>query len=70
MPAVLDRPHAVVVELARPPQRRQMPGLASMDRALGDNRAGRAVDRGQRVAVLVRVRPDHVIYHRPFVGDH
>jgi hypothetical protein len=64
--AVLDRPDPVGVKLARPVQRGEVPGILGLDRALPDERAERAVDGGQRVRVLVRVRADHGHPSRPF----
>jgi hypothetical protein len=67
MPAVLDRPHPLAGELARPAQRFEMPGLASSDRALAQDLASSRIHGHQRVVALVRIRPDHDHLHRPFV---
>jgi hypothetical protein len=65
VPAVLDRPHALVIELARPPHRGQIPQLLSLDLTLPAHPAGPLVDRRQRVRALVCVRSDHDHLHRP-----
>src|SRR5437763_9506953 len=67
MPAVLSRPHPLTIELARPPYRRQMPGVIGLDLPTAADSARALVDRCKRVRPLVRLRsdPDHV--HRPFV---
>jgi hypothetical protein len=67
VPAVLDRPRPLLIQLPRPTNRGQMPRLLSLDLALAANPAGALVDRRERVRALVRVRPDHDHMHRPFV---
>jgi hypothetical protein len=57
--AVLDRPHPLVVQSARPTHRGQMPRLVGLDLALAALPAAPRIDRRQRVRALVRVRPDH-----------
>jgi hypothetical protein len=57
--AILECPDAVVVERARPAQRLQMASRVSGDRLLRNDRAGRRVDRCQRMRALVSVRTDH-----------
>ena len=59
MPTVLNRPHPLVVQPARPTHRRQMPLLVGLDLAGAAPPAGPRVDGRQRVRALVRVRPDH-----------
>src|SRR5215207_7019096 len=70
VPAVLDRPHPLVIEPARPAHRGQMPRLLGLDLARAAHPTGSLVDGRQRVRALVRVRPDHDHLHRPFVIDH
>ena len=65
MPAVLDRPHTLPIELACPPYRRQMPGVIGLDLPAAANPARAFVNRRE----LVRVRSDHDHVHRPFVRD-
>ena len=67
VPAVLDRPHPLLVQAPSPPDRGQMPGLVSLDLPAAAHPAGSLIDRRQRVRALVRVRPDHDHMHRPFV---
>lgn len=59
MPAVLDRPHTIVIQAKRPADRRQMPGIVSCDLTVCAHLARAIVDRRQRVRPLVRVRPNH-----------
>ena len=59
VPAVLDRPHTIVIQVTRPADRGQMSGIVSCDLAVAAHLAGAVVDRRQRVRPLVRVRPDH-----------
>jgi hypothetical protein len=63
MPTVLNRPHPFLIELARPPQRLQMPRLVGRDRALRADRAAAGVNRRQRMRALVNVGTEHD--HRP-----
>ena len=65
--AVLDRPHPLLVEPARPAHRGQMPRLLGLDLPGAAHPAGSRVHRRQRVRALVRVRSDHDHLHRPFV---
>jgi hypothetical protein len=45
VPAVLDRPHPLVVQRPRPPHRGQMPGLLSLDLPGAAHPARSLVDR-------------------------
>src|SRR5918992_5190884 len=67
MPAVLDRPHPLVIQPARPAHRGQMALLLGPDLAGAASPARPRVDGRQRMGELVRVRPDHDHLHRPFV---
>jgi hypothetical protein len=66
VPAVLDRPHPLVIQPARPPHGGQIPRLLGRDLAGAALSPGPRVDRRQRVRALVRVRSDHDHAHRPF----
>jgi hypothetical protein len=66
--AVLDRPHPLFVQPARPAQRGQMPRLLGLDLPGAAHPACPRVHSRQRVRALVRVRSDHDHLHRPFVG--
>lgn len=68
MPAVLDRPHAFVIQTACPPHRGQMPGIVGRDLPAAANLAGSLVHASERVLALVCVHPDHDHLHHPFVG--
>ena len=57
--AVLDRPHSLLVQPARPAHRGQVSRLLGLDLALAADPARALVDRRQRVRALVRVHPDH-----------
>ncbi len=59
VPAILQRPHAVVFEAARPPQQRVKPAPADLDRLIAKQLAGRRRNRGERVRPLVSVRTKH-----------
>ena len=59
MPAVLQRPHPLAVEAARPDQQRREPASADRDRLVAEQLTGRGVDRRDRVRALVGVRPEH-----------
>ena len=59
VPAILDRPHAIVIQAARPANRGQMPRIIGIDLPATADLAGSLVDGRQRVRPLVRVRPDH-----------
>ena len=65
-PAVLDRPYPLRIEASRPAQRCLMAGVLGLDLTLTANAARSIVHPSQRVAVLVRVRPDHDHAYRPF----
>jgi len=65
VPAVLQRPDALIVELARPRQQRAEPRAADLDRALAHQLAGRRADAGDRVRALVGVRAEHNHGSRP-----
>src|SRR5438094_6494290 len=67
MPAVLDRPHPLAAELARPAQRLEVACLTGPDHALAHDLTRRRIHRPKRVVALVRIRPDHDHLHRPFV---
>ena len=68
--AVLDRPHPLAVRGRAPtPAGHQTSAAWPCTVAVGEHAAGRGVDRGQRVRVLVGVRPDHDHLHRPFDWD-
>ena len=66
MPAVLDRPHPLLVEASRPTQRGQMPRFLSLDLALAVDPARAIVHSRQHMCALVRVRADHDHLDRPF----
>src|ERR671922_2117485 len=57
--AVLDRPHPLLIQTARPAHRGQMSRLLGLDLAAAADPARARVDRRQRVPALVRVHPDH-----------
>src|SRR3954467_7098916 len=59
MPAVLQRPHSLSPELARPPDERREARGPNLDRPLAQQFAGRRRDRGDRVRALVAVRTEH-----------
>jgi hypothetical protein len=66
VPDVLDHPHPLAVELARPLQQLTEPLTSCTDRPLGDLHAER-VNRDPRVRLLVRIDPDRQHHVRPFV---
>jgi hypothetical protein len=66
VPAVLDRPHPLIIQPARPAHRSQIPRLLGPDLASAALPARPRIDGRQRVRALVRVRPDHDHAHRPF----
>src|SRR5687767_4286131 len=66
VPAVLDRPHPLVIQPTRPAHRGQMPLLLRLDLAGAALPAGPRVDRRQRMSALVHVRSNHDHLHRPF----
>ena len=59
MPAVLQRPHPLAIEAARPDHQRREPAGTDRDRLVAEHLAGRRVDRRDRVRALVGVRPEH-----------
>jgi len=63
--AVLDRPHPLVIKLAGPAQRCEMPRLLGLDLTRCADPARALIDGCQRVCALVRVRPDHDHLHHP-----
>ena len=66
VPAVLDRPHPLGVERARPAQQLAEAGVACRHRQLPPRGGGQRVDRPAGMRALVRVRPDHDHAGRPF----
>jgi hypothetical protein len=67
VPDVLDHPHPLTVERARPPQQLTEPLTPGSDRPLRDLHPKR-VDRDPRVRLLVRIDPDRHHPVRPFVA--
>src|SRR3954464_10805583 len=59
VPAVLKRPHAVLVESARPLQQRAETAAPNRDGLLAKRLARSGRDRGDRVRTLVSVRAEH-----------
>src|SRR3954447_16526855 len=59
MPAVLQRPHPLAIEAARPDHQRREPAGTDRDRLVPEQLTARTVDRRDRVRALVRVRPEH-----------
>ena len=57
--AVLDRPHAIVAQAARPADRGQMPRPVRSDLAAAAHPARSLIHRRKRVRPLVPVRPNH-----------
>jgi hypothetical protein len=71
LPAVLDRPHPLLIEPARPFDPSQVSRLVRVDLTSAADLARPLVDRRERMRALVRVRPDHDHYPCPFVcSDH
>ena len=69
MPAVLDRPHAFVIQTACPPHRGQMPGIVGRDLPAAANLAGSLVHASERVLALVCVStPITIICTIPSLG--
>jgi hypothetical protein len=66
VPAVLDRPDPLAVELARPPQQFAEASMARRRGQLATRPGGQRVDRATRVGLLVRVRPNNNHLQRPF----
>ena len=66
VPAVLDRPDALLIERPRPGQHALVPGGRRLDRLAALQLAGLRADRRAGVALLVWIRPDHDHLHRPF----
>ncbi len=67
MPAVLKRPHSILIQPAGPAHRGQMPRIVSLDLPATADPAGPLIDCREHVRALVRVRPDHDYLLRPFV---
>jgi hypothetical protein len=65
VPAVLQRPHTVGVEAARPPQQRAEPAPTDRDRSLAEQLTGSGRDRRDRVRTLVSARAEHDHCPRP-----
>jgi hypothetical protein len=59
VPAVLQRPHPLAINTARPLQQRAEPTAADRDGLLAEQLAGWRCDRGDRVRTLVSVRAEH-----------
>jgi hypothetical protein len=59
VPAVLDRPHALLIQATGPADRGEMARLVGLELPLSSHPAGALVHRRQRVRSLVRVRADH-----------
>ena len=68
VPAVLQCPHHIRVELPRPLQRLTMRSVVSGDLTLAYDLAGPGVDGSERVRALVGIRSDHNHLLGPFVG--
>ena len=66
VPAVLDRPHPLPIEPARPAHRGQIPRPLGPDLARAALPTGPRVHGRQRMRALVRVRSDHDHPRRPF----
>jgi hypothetical protein len=56
VPAILDRPHPLLIQAARPPDRGEMPRIIRLDLPAAADPAGSLVDRRERVRSLVGVR--------------
>ncbi len=59
VPAILQRPDALAVDAARPPQQRSESAPADLNGVIAKQLAGRRRNRGDRVRPLVRVRAEH-----------
>ncbi len=59
LPAILDRPHPLIIEPARPFDRGQVPRLVRVNLTSATDPARALVDSRERMRALVRVRPDH-----------
>jgi len=59
VPAVLQRPHPLAAQPARPHDKRSEPLGADLDRLLGHQLAGCRRDRGDRVRALMGVGSEH-----------
>jgi hypothetical protein len=70
VPAVLQRPHPLAINTARPLQQRAEPTAADRDGLLAEQLAGWRCDRGDRVRTLVSVRAEHDHGPRPPVLEH
>jgi hypothetical protein len=66
VPAVLQRPHPIRAESARPPQHGIEPASAHRGGLLIEHLARRRGDSGERVRALVHVRTEHDHQLRPF----
>ena len=66
VPAVLQRPHPLVLQAARPVQRRREASITNRDRLVAQQLAADGGDRGDRVRALVHVRTEHDHGLRPF----
>jgi len=62
MPAVLDRPHALPIELARPAKSGAMPALISTNLKLTGDHAAITRNRRQCMSALVDIRSNHDHY--------
>jgi hypothetical protein len=67
VPAILDRPHAIIVKASRPAHCGEMSGSVGLDLAVAARAARSRIHRSQGVRGLVRVRTDHDHVYRPFV---
>ena len=65
VPAVLERPGSLIIELAGPAEQRLEPADADLDRPLAEHLARRCAGRGDRVRALVHVRPENNHPPRP-----
>jgi hypothetical protein len=65
VPAILNRPHPLVVELRGDPQRVERPVVRGRDRQLPARGPSYRIQRDKRVLTLVRVHPDHDHLHVP-----
>ena len=68
VPAVLQRPHPLAVQAARPDQQRAEPARADRGGLLTEHLAGRRRDGGDRVRALVHVRTEHDHDPRPVLS--
>ena len=68
VPAVINGPDALIVQLAREPQRIERSASAGEDSRLATHSSSCRIKRHECVRPLVCVHPDHDHLHRPFVG--